>query len=206
MVAPISMPSNYFAAASYDLRRYTSRNELYGGVTQVREQGEPRWMAQYRTAPLTEIERRTWRGFWDRLKGGLVTFLGYDPAQSVPAAYADTGIMPGGYNGITSISNISANQLTIGGLPAGFVLSNGDLIELAQGDNHAVHRITVANPPGTTIIVAVEPAVRTAVYTTPSGNLRNPGCNMIAIPDSWSYMAEAGSYPGATFSAIQKIA
>lgn len=205
MVAPVAMPANYFSAASFDLKRYTSRNDLYGGLTQVREQGEARWQAQWRTGPLTTAERGKWRAWWDTLKGGIQPFLGYDPASAIPSAYFDTGVMPGGFNGVCAATGLTANQVTLFNLPAGFILSAGDMFELVQGDNHSLHRITVANPPGSTIIVAFEPRCITTLYPSPTANVKNPGCNMIAIPDSWSFTAEAGGYPTATFSAIQKV-
>ena len=204
MVAPVSIPYNHFSTVSYDLRRYMAQNALYGGTTQVMDLGEPRWVAQYRTALLSETQRRAFKLFWDTMKGGLVPFLGYDPSQAVPLAYADTGF-PAGFNGFAGISAINPGGFTMFGLPAGFVLTAGDLVELAQGDNHALYRITSASGPSTTVAVTVIPNVRTDIYTSPTANVLRPACSMVVDPGSWSHAAEAGTLTPAAFSAIQKV-
>src|SRR3954463_9912300 len=203
MVAPTGIPYNHFQSVSFTLKRTTSRNDLYGGITQVLEQGTPRWFATYKTAPLSEIQRRVFLAFYDRLKGGLVPFVGYDPSIPVPVGYMDFGL-PAGFSGLTSISSISSTGFVVGGLPAAFELVPGDLIGLIQGDNYALHRVVVGGV-GTTISVSVIPDVITSIYTAPTGNVLRPGCNMIIDPNSWQHNAEAGTLSTLSFSASQKI-
>jgi hypothetical protein len=204
MVAPLVIPYNHFATVSYDLRRYMAHNALYGGGTQVMELAEPRWVANYRTALLSEQQRREFKLFWDRMKGGQVPFLGYDPSQPVPLAYHYTGL-PSGFPGITNISALHADGFTMYGLPNPFTLTPGDLVELFQGDNHAVFRVVTATVPSTDIALTVIPRVPLDIFTAPFGNVLRPACNMIVDPGSWSHAAEAGTLTPASFSAIQKI-
>jgi hypothetical protein len=210
-MAIYAFPSNYFSTASFDLKRYMARNELAGGLTQVRELAEARWVANFRTGPLFETERAAWRGWWDSLRGGLNYFYAYDPAHAFPTNYrgepTDTTIRVGNTNwgGTASATVSSSTVLIVSGLPSGTVLVAGDMVELRQGDARGLFRL-ISGGSGTSMSFAVEPRILTTVFTGGiTANFLRPSCIMIPEPESWSYTAEAGQYPGASFKGIQRV-
>jgi hypothetical protein len=203
MAAPINIPYDHFQSVQFMLRRYTFRNELYGGITQVQEVAAPRWVAQYRTALLTPEQAGVFKSFWDQLRGGMVTFLGYDPSQSVPVAYVRTGL-PAGFSGAISVGYAGSNTWTISGMPSGFVLQAGDLMQVNYGDLRGLFRLT-NNITGTGGSASVWPVIPSILQSASSGTLLRPGCAMIADPNSWQYTAEANQMTSASFTAVQRV-
>jgi hypothetical protein len=203
MAAPINIPYDHFQSVQFMLRRYTFRNELYGGITQVHEVASPRWVGQYRTALLDPVQAGVFKSFWDQLRGGLVQFLGYDPSQSVPAAYVRTGL-PAGFSGAITVSFGGSNTWNLSGMPSGFVLQAGDLLQVNNGDVRGLFRLT-SNLVGTSGSVGVWPAIPSVVQAGTVGNLLRPGCAMICDPNSWQYTAEAGQMTSASFTAVQRV-
>jgi hypothetical protein len=206
MPAPISWPENYFTTAVFDLSRYVAKNELYGGLTQTREMAEPRWVGRFTTGPLDPTRARRWRRWWDTLRGGLYHFVAYDPLQAYPLAY------PTGYVGFSGLGAVAAYpslySLTIGGLPGGFVISDGDLLEIRSGNRKGLHRVTAAVTAtgGGLATVTVEPKILTSVFLVGSVvNLHFPSCVMVPDPASWSFTAEGSEPTSASFSGTQVL-
>lgn len=192
-----------------------STNQLVGGRTQVAQQAEPRWVAEYTTAQLSlGLQHRSWRAFWARMRGGLTPFLGYDPTQEFPAQYPNgfggmTRAGGGSFDGTATLTGISATQIALSGLPASFIFKEGDHIELRQTNDLRGLYIIISNvtaAAGGTVTLTVEPQILITLFTVAAvANINRPSCVMVPIPESWSYAPTADSFPGASFQAIQRI-
>lgn len=216
MTAPIPFPYTLFASVSFNLGRYTSQNRLYGGVTQVREQAEARWMGTFTTVPLDPAEMRAWRAFWDSLRGGLRGFVAHDEAQPYPLAYPNgfgglTRAGGGAFDGTATFAPVGGNQFSasLSGLPAGFALAAGDMLELRQNnETRGLYRIlsAVTASGGGAAAVTVEPRINPALFTGAAlARFERPSCIMTPDPASWSYTAVGGQMSPATFTGIQQI-
>jgi hypothetical protein len=211
MVAARAWPSNYFTSASFDLSRYVARNELYGGITQVREMAEPRWVGGFTTAPLTPAEVREWRAWWDGLRGGLYPFLAYDPLQALPVAYSTlptTKAGGGAFTGVGEVTGLTATTIAMNNLPANFIMTIGDMVELREGDLRGLFRImaSVTGSSGGVATVTVEPRVSTSLFSADAQvNFDRPACAMIPNAGSWSYRAEGREMTSISFAGTQVL-
>lgn len=234
MIDPIPFPDGLFSSVAFDLARFTSTNRLYGGITQVREMAEPRWTAKMTTTQLTPASLRAWRAWWDSMRGGLRSFLAYDPAQAYPLAYPTgfggmgrAGIPAGSFRGLlallhpgsdsgpfdgtASVSGLSDDDqfsFTVSGLPGGFALATGDLVEIREGDVHGLYRLTASVTASVygTATLSVEPRVVPGLFTPAAeANFERPSCVMVADPSSWSLTNAAREMPTASFAGIQRV-
>jgi hypothetical protein len=222
MAAPIDMPENFFQSAKFDLHEYVSGNMLKGGRTQVVQQAEPRWVADFTTGLLDETKMRKWRSFVAKLRGGRREFLAYDPAQEFPLAYpgglsaltrAGGGSFTSGQVGVTAISETS---ITLGSgaggaaFPASFQISEGDVFGLVNGTIYGRYVVTggpfTASGGGSMTINSFEPRILTTLFTTgATAVFWRPGCAMTIDPTSWDFKPTGGTMVPASFTGIQRL-
>ncbi len=206
-------PVAAFATSPMRLVRTEAAATLASGAAQTMQLAPPRWRCEYVTRPARWSERRVWRAWLDSLGGALRTFLGYDPLQIWPGAY------PGGFAGMNRAAGgafdgtgeataIAATTIEITGLPAAFVMGEGDLVGLIQEGQYGLHRIleAVIGEGDGTALVTVEPPVITSVFTAGATvNFARPACEMMldpATPPDTS--AELNRKP-VTFTGIQRL-
>lgn len=93
-----------------------------------------------------------------------------------------------------TITNVNANNrdVTVSGLPVGYVLNEGDLLSfayLSSPTRYAFHRLmntVTANGSGVAGSVELSPAVRPGASTPFSINLLNPAFKAVYVPGSYS--------------------
>jgi hypothetical protein len=146
------------------------------------------------------------------MKGGLIPFLAYDPAQEYPYNFPNgfAGInraVGGAFLGSANVTGLTANTIGLSGLPAVFTLVEGDYISLVQSTEiYGLFQVAADVSSSSGFMTAtVEPTIKTTIFTTGSyANFVRPACVMIPIAESWSYEPDSMSFPGATWEAIQK--
>ena len=74
--------------SSFSIGRPMAINRLNGGVTQVRELGEPRWFASFTYAGFMRMQFQELQAWIDSLRGGLQYFYAHDALKPYP------GILP----------------------------------------------------------------------------------------------------------------
>ncbi|MDB5461383.1 MAG: hypothetical protein JWO72_3124 [Caulobacteraceae bacterium] len=169
----------------------TAGGDTFGVVA-----GYPRWRAQWTLAStLTDVQSDQWRAFLASLKNGARSFFGYDVQRPFPRLYAKgfAGLVRAGggaFDGsLTSWSqSIAADGqalVTLGGLPAGFLLSVGDYADLRWTTSGIQRRAlvrsledAVADGSGIIAGVSVEPPIPAFVPGTAVAHLDNPSCVM----------------------------
>lgn len=107
------------------------------------------------------------------------SFLIYDPRKPYPSMDPSGSIISGASPVIATL-NANNRELTVSGLPAGYVITRGDLIGWTYGANplrYAVHRVVTggaANGSGVSPSLEVTPFVRQGVSTGAAVSLVRP--------------------------------
>lgn len=131
------------------------------------------------------------------------SFLIYDARKPYPIS-DPTGAILGAATPTIASLNANNRELTVSGLPAGYVLSKGDYIGWTYGANptrYALHRIAVggaANGSGVSPSIEVTPFIREGVSTGAAVSLIRVPCKAV-IPQAQygagrSEVSEGGSF------------
>jgi hypothetical protein len=197
-----------------------------GGV----QAGFPLWSARFEMDRSDPDSADLWQAFFDRLRGRLRRFYAIDPTRRFPKAYrfGFTGLVRAGtstaFTGAATswaqaITTAGDAQLTLNGLPAGFVINVGDLIgfkwdaagaAVASHERRTMMRAVLpatANGSGVAVITA-EPPLNTALV--PGGaiaHLDSPACVMQLVPENseLGLIGAGGLLSGGNISAIQDL-
>jgi hypothetical protein len=138
------------------------------------------------------------------------TFLCHDPRQIGPAS-DPTGASLGSRT--VTIHSVASNlrELRITGLPAGYVLTAGDMLGFQYGSNpvrHALHRIVVggtASSSGLTPMLEVVPNLRPGAVAGLTVSLIRPACKARMLPGPAYGSGRQANSRGAGFDFIQTL-
>ncbi len=138
------------------------------------------------------------------------SFLCHDPRQTGPAS-DPTGSILG--SAAPTIHTVAANlrELRITGLPAGYVLTAGDMLGFQYGSNpvrYALHRIVVggtASSGGLTPFMEVVPNLRSGVVAGLTVSLIRPACKARLLPEPNYGAGRQALSRGASFDFIQTL-
>lgn len=127
----------------------------------------------------------------DLLQRPGASFMVYDPRLKYPQADA-TGASLGASTVQIASVNADNRRLALKGLPAGYVLTRGDLLSFAYGSpaRQALHRVVAAsvtaNASGVTSEFEVTPLIRTGAAVNDAVSLAKPQCKAVLAPGSLS--------------------
>lgn len=111
---------------------------------------------------MSNAQLRAWQAWRGKLGYGFGTFICPDYSKLYPAAH------PGGMAGYAGTGTITAWQangdVTIGGVNTGFVITEGDLIELRSGVNRTVVMACDASNSGVNRTLTVRGLVQQAAF------------------------------------------
>jgi hypothetical protein len=186
----------------FRLSHGVSVNRLNGGVTQVRQYAEPRWVADFSYSPMHRASYQAVEAWIDSLRGGLLDFYGHDPLKPLPITYRSG--LPSGFPGDPiTVFAVGTNSISVAGLPTGFVLKAGDHIGIKEGTRRGLFRI-MEDFVGTTGALNVEPRVN-GFTTAGFATLVRPACVMTIDVNTIQGGRTARQATPITFSAIQKV-
>ena len=195
-------------ANEFGLLRREEQSRTAGGVTIVKDMGEPLWQAAYATTVLTPNELDYWRARLDVLDGGQQQFKAYPLSRCFPIKYPN-GSWPTGSGFSGDSATISARwnsgkELTISGLPAGYIVSRGDFLRIGSRNLHRVVNREVADGSGVAAGVEVRPHFWPETEPGDALSVRKPYCLMTIVPGSISTAADLATGKGAiSFRAIE---
>lgn len=162
-----------------------------GGGEIMRSQLAPQlWVGEARMGIMTRREAASPDVLLSVLRREGATFFAYDTRRAFPQADPTGAIL--GASAVTVASNPNPREITLAGLPAGYVLTRGDYIAWDYGSptvRRALHRVVdatvTANGTGTTPLFEVSPFVRPGAIT---GNamLIRAACKAVILPDGVS--------------------
>jgi hypothetical protein len=142
MKAPITPPTSGAAQQQFDIERIDAMapeaGQRIGGV----QQGFPLWKLVWTLGNIGVDRTDAWQAFFDQIRGATRRFLAWDLRRPYPKAYASTGFAGmtraggGSFDGTATswsetITADGDSEVTLHGLPAGFVLGAGDYIGFA---------------------------------------------------------------------------
>lgn len=176
-----------------------------GGVTYVKDLGSPLWQGAWSSRSLRPNELDYWRARLDALENGLQTFKGYPLSRCYPIAYPKPAYDALGVGSVT-LGSIGTNRKsgTLVGLPAGYMLSIGDLIEVAGSGLHRVMQAVTASGAGITPVFEVRPHFWPGASAPAAVTLVRPSCPMRIVPSSINSDADPSTGRGSiSFQAIE---
>lgn len=197
MKAPVEMPTMYVALQQFELvRNDYAAPEASGRIGGV-QAGFPLWQMVCSLSRMPIAYSDEWRAWLSGMRGATRRLIGRDIARQLPRAYVETGSLPGGFDGeaATWAETINADddaELTLTGLPVGFVLSQGDPIDFRYlATEEAIEdlpwRAMVRVVEGGTadgsgdLTVTIEPPVPTAVPGSATAHVSETGCTMALV-------------------------
>ncbi len=195
-------------ATEFQLLRREEQSRTAGGVTITKDMGDPLWQAAYVTTTLTPNELDYWRARLDVLDGGQQQFKAYPLSRCFPIAYPN-GSWPTGSGFSGDSATISARwnsgkELTLAGLPAGYIVSRGDFLRIGSRNLHRVVNREVANEFGVAAGVEVRPHFWPETAVGDAVSVRKPFCLMTIVPGSISAAADLATGCGSvSFRAIE---
>lgn len=192
MKAPLEMPYKGLSQQEFELQRIDYQAPEASGRVAGVQAGFPLWFARWTFTEMRPEKSDEWRAFMMRLRGQTRRFLGSDRQRPVPSA----GLVGTGEASSWSetINADGDSELTLAGLGAGQVLSQGDYIgftwtatetAIAGLEWHALVRVVegdTADGSGNATVI-VEPPVPSAVPNDATAYLDHPKCVMVLIND-----------------------
>ncbi len=208
-----ALPSFLTYRTSFDIRWLNAPPiRTRGGGVQMVAYGAPYWECAITTpSSLTTEEVLALKAWFDRLEGGLHTFLAHDEALPWPRAYPTGFASLSPFVGDATLSAIAARTVTITGLPAGFQLAPGDYFGLVEDSRYSLHRIVAAataSGGGVASNVAFVPPIDLSLFSTSAAvELARPVAEFIPDPGMWQGDSVLRFVPGVavTFGGIQRI-
>lgn len=186
MLVPVELPDLTFCpTAMFEIERF-QRVGRHGGLGQVTEYQDPRWIFEYNFSGFPDMRARQRVQSWlDRLEGMTTPVLCYDPFREVPLAYYDGADMPlasGSPWGNPQVVSYDreASTFTLAGWLSGLPLSEGDYFSFQDtfGIWH-LHRLledaTVSPLGEVTVKVGPRPA-RGLIHNSAFLRVRNACC------------------------------
>jgi len=193
--------------ASFTIGRPMAVNRLNGGVTQVRELGEPRWVASFTYAGSKRLQFQAVQAWVDSLRGGLQLFYGHDALKPYPASYPG-GVGLTGWGGTGTIIGLAVDSIGVTGTIANMKFKAGDMVGLSEGTKRGLFRIVedvTFNPAGSGVLF-VEPRVSLTLFTALAiVNFFRPVCTMVLDPGSVSATQTAWGPSSVGFGGVQQV-
>lgn len=178
-----------------------------GGQIRVKDLRSPLWRMKADCSTLTLDQLRRVRALIGSLGGSLGSFYAWDPAAQFPAADPDGAIL-GASSVLISGLGATAKNLLLKGLPAGYVLTVGDMISFDHGASRALHHVVtasvVANGSGVTPEFEIHPPRRQGAAANNVVSLVRAAAEMRVVPGTLNLSAD-GMIGQAGFEAVQVI-
>lgn len=176
------------------------------GVTRGKDFGTPLWRGTWQSRSMLPNELDAWRARLDSLAGVIVPFRGVHLARCYPILYPN-GSWPTGvsFNGGCQVASASGQSLALGGLPAGYRVSVGDMVGVVTASHAWLFRAgqTVTALAGTTPAFAVTPPIPAGLTPGLPATVVRPWCPMTLVPGSLAYAADIDGVGSVTFSAME---
>lgn len=212
-MAVLAFPALDFT--EFDMRPVNTRvaNTMLDRATETADFGTPYWRlfnAQSNHLEPDQIDEA--EAFLTAASKGGNVFVCHDVFRPRPRAYGSTplsGTKAGGgaFDGSAELTTVtSSTEIVVSGLPAGFALNRGCLVEVNKSSTvRSLHRVmadATANGSGV-VTLNIDFPLDTGVFTTANSTIQfeKPSCLMMVDP-GWS-VPKAWSARVASFSATE---
>lgn len=154
-------------STEFDLLYRQEYSRTAGGFTIAKDMGTPLWRASYLSYSMMPNQLDAWRARLKALDGSVQRFMAHPMTRCYPIAHAN-GQGLGSVDAV-KVATIGVNNksVTLSGLPAGYMASVGDYMQIGQQlyqiiDRSAGLEVRPHLAPGTAVgntVVLVKPAV-----------------------------------------------
>lgn len=198
------------ASATYSLGETLSHSRTRGGEILVADQGARLWTA---TLELWQARHDAADGLMAQVEALQMAgaSLMVHPLPRPGPILDPEGVVLGTATPLIASLAANARELTLSGLPAGYVLSPGDMLGFSYGSpsKHALHRIVVgatASVGGVTGPLEVVPYIRPGASVGTPVSLLRPAMKALIVPGSVNPGQMQGIWRrGLSFSVIQTL-
>lgn len=189
-------------STDFDLYYRQEQSRTASGRTLVKDFGSPLWRAVYQSRSLRINELDEWRARLNTMENGLNTFLGRSTSRCYPID-DPRGEKLGSPTVTLASASPNRKDIVITGIPYGYQLRVGDLIQIGTRNLHRVVMAT-ASEGGTTNALEIRPHIWPETMVGDTVKLVRPECRMTIIPGSVSTMADFSTGRGTVnFQAIE---
>lgn len=180
-----------------------------GGDLLVKDRGPELWVADFTSTDLINSKARSLRARLNGLRGSLKTFYGYDPISPYPQADPSGSVLGASTVKINSIAS-GGPAVSLKGLPAGYVLTEGDMLAFDYGSPtaralHEVSEAATANGSGITPQFEVAPNIRPGAAADIVVTLIKPAAEMRVVPGSIGISTVDRFKSSVSFKAVQVV-
>lgn len=167
------------------------------------------WEAKCETAPMALADADQLEARFELLNGSANTFLLYNPRRMYPQADLDGSTLGASTVTISAIGT-DRNTVTLAGLPAGYVITLGDMFSVVYSTSRrALIRFAAsatASGAGALGPVEVRPLLRSGITTTLEIDLTKPCCKVKLVPGSFAPQMVGTHEAVISFTARQTLA
>jgi hypothetical protein len=199
----ITLPKIGYQSGRPKLNDPVSMSQYGERAISFMQNGDKYWTVDIETKPLYDDELAAIEAWLARARNGMETVV-YTPIgkQRLPQAYWDApgSSVPAQNGALTAVTN--GNQLAVGSVASGLVLTDGDLLSLTTGEYHSMHRVTIgATAAGSSVTVTVDPPVMSYISLGATVTFKDPKMNTRVVPGS--VQVGDGVLPTAKFQLIE---
>lgn len=197
--------------ASFDLDYGQEFTQQASGVVRVRDVRSPIWKATFSAPNGYQIEVETVKALLDELRGSALSFYAWCPSRQYPASDPTGSIVAASTVQINGLNGADLTRMSLKGLPAGYVLTRGDLLAFdytATTTRRALHRVVsatvTANGSGVTPEFVVAPPIRAGAAVNATVNLRRAAGEFRVMPRTFRAPA-SGAMASVSLDLVQVI-
>ena len=177
------------AEITFDAPPQVEANATGGGEIMTADLGPMLWTGSVSLGAMTVQESATPELLLDVLGPPGRSFYAYDTRRPAPLADPTGAILGAAAPTINSL-NANNRDVSLTGLPAGYVLTRGDYLAFTYSGVRALHRIVTntisANGAGTTAQFEVTPRLRAGASVGLAVTLVKASCKAVLVPGSVS--------------------
>lgn len=174
------------ASASFHLPEAMQVNRTAGGAILTASLGERLWTTDIQLDSRSHVAAAKSAARLSILREPGRSIYAYPLDKQYPAADPDGTIL--GASTVTIHTLVTGNrEIRLQGLPAAYVISDGDFLSFVYGGKHALHQVVVgatADGSGITPAMEVTPNIRAGATTGLTVQLIRPFCRMVYVPGS----------------------
>lgn len=177
------------ANITFDVPENNSFSRTKGGDILTADNGARLWQGEITLGQITRSELATVRPMLTLLRGAGTSFLMNDPTRPYPQSDPTGSLLAGASPVISGLPN--ARELSISGLPSGYVLSPDDMLGFSYASSpmrRALHQVVTGGTAGTggnLSMIEVTPPIRPGAAVGAAITLIRPVCKAVIVPGSY---------------------
>jgi hypothetical protein len=211
MTQPLDYLAFYrWAPFKWEVKRGDELSGLGSGRTIAAELSSPLWTAPVNALPMRNSLAEELDAKIRALNGAQEPFMMTSPLFRGPRLDPTGALLANAYVSISSIA-AGGTAVALKGLPAGYVLSTGDKVQVQYSmspERYAFFEFSeagAANGSGVTGPLKVFPALPAGVSADMGAVLITPACRVFIVPDSYKAgQITGGRTSGCSFQIMQK--